>query len=485
MFASDYDAIRGVWLISVLVLAFYLRDKKEGLKWMCFHISILLLSMYLSPAPNISGYMIIIFSIILISSLLYYYDEIKEKEQQRFIKQKETLEFAIQERTQELHDLNQNLELKIEEKTKEQSLLLSLFDKGDTVLFKWNNNKNWSIDDVSLSIETLTGYTKNDILLGKIDYASFIHQDDIERVRDEVSNAIESNVEFFKHKPYRILTKDGTIKWVLDYTIIVRDKNDKLTHFIGAISDITELTRHEKIILQQSRLAQMGEMISMIAHQWRQPLGAISATSINLGLKFELEAFDLDTKNGQKEQATYFLKQLNNIDGFVNSLTTTIDDFRNFYKPDKKAVKIKVEEVVAKALKIINTSLVNSDIEIIQEYNSNQEIELYDNELIQVILNILKNAQDNFEEKKIKSPKITITTQKNSLSICDNGGGIAEDIMDGIFDPYFSTKDEKNGTGLGLYMSKIIIEEHHNGKLIVENRNGGVCFDIELGEIKQ
>ena len=110
---------------------------------------------------------------------------------------------------------------------------------------------------------------------------------------------------------------------------------------------------------------------------------------------------------------------------------------------------------------------------------------------MQVVLNILKNAQDNFEEKalegnashKIENPKITITIQDNSLSICDNGGGIPEDIIDVIFDPYFSTKDEKNGTGLGLYMSKMIVEEHHNGKLSVENRDGGVCFTVEIGKV--
>ena len=104
----------------------------------------------------------------------------------------------------------------------------------------------------------------------------------------------------------------------------------------------------------------------------------------------------------------------------------------------------------------------------------------YDNELIQVILNILKNSQDNFKERKVENPKIIITIDENILSICDNGGGISEDIIGEIFDPYFSTKDEKNGTGLGLYMSKIIVEEHHNAKLDVVNVDDGVCFSITM-----
>ena len=105
--------------------------------------------------------------------------------------------------------------------------------------------------------------------------------------------------------------------------------------------------------------------------------------------------------------------------------------------------------------------------------------------MIQVVLNILKNAEDNFLEKDIKEPYIKISTNDKVLSICDNGGGIPDDNMNKIFDPYFSTKDEKNGTGLGLYMSKTIIEEHHNAKLEVENTDDGVCFTIKFGRISE
>jgi len=103
--------------------------------------------------------------------------------------------------------------------------------------------------------------------------------------------------------------------------------------------------------------------------------------------------------------------------------------------------------------------------------------------LIQVILNILQNAQDNFKNKNIVNPFIKITTKNRTISICDNGGGITEDILEKIFDSYFSTKDEHNATGLGLYMSKTIVEEHHNGSLSVKNTNDGVCFTVELGNI--
>jgi signal transduction histidine kinase len=105
---------------------------------------------------------------------------------------------------------------------------------------------------------------------------------------------------------------------------------------------------------------------------------------------------------------------------------------------------------------------------------------MYDREMMQVILNILLNARDSFKENDIENKPITITSYKNSLSICDNGGGVPDAIIDKIFDPYFSTKQQKNGTGLGLYMSKIIVEKHHNATLKVKNTNNGVCFSIEF-----
>jgi len=128
----------------------------------------------------------------------------------------------------------------------------------------------------------------------------------------------------------------------------------------------------------------------------------------------------------------------------------------------------------------MRNSLKLDNIKLIEEYGDNTKLSMIDNEVIQVILNIVKNAQDNFAEKKIKKPHIKITSQDNTLYICDNGGGIPTNIIEKIFDPYFSTKHEKNGTGLGLYMSKTIIEDHHKGMLNAYNQDDGVCFSITL-----
>ena len=162
----------------------------------------------------------------------------------------------------------------------------------------------------------------------------------------------------------------------------------------------------------------------------------------------------------------------------------TIDNFRDFYKPTKEKRLVTINNSIKQALDIVETSMQTKLIKINKEFNSTIELELFTHELMQVILNLLKNSQDNFDEKNNEAAKISIITNdiKNGIrvEIIDNGGGIPNNISAKIFDPYFSTKSEKNGTGLGLYMSKLIIEEHHNGKLQYKNTQDGVCFTIEI-----
>ena len=241
---------------------------------------------------------------------------------------------------------------------------------------------------------------------------------------------------------------------------------------------------HEHQMVMQSRLAQMGEMISMIAHQWRQPLGAISAVSIDMKMKLELEYFDLNTAQGQKKLTEFFNQRIDDISEFTKNLTHTIDDFRDFYKQNKTLKTVSIHEPLKKALNIIQASLKTSNIELIQEYRSMKQLKIYESEFMQVILNIFKNSQDAFEGEQITDAHLLITTQDVDggvfIRICDNAGGIEQNILEKIFDPYFSTKKAKNGTGLGLYMSKIIIEDHHGGELRVANIEKGSCFEIFL-----
>ena len=237
-------------------------------------------------------------------------------------------------------------------------------------------------------------------------------------------------------------------------------------------------------IVSQSRLAQMGEMVSMIAHQWRQPLNAISVTAMKIQLNIELDKYDFSKEKEKNKFIRFAKKEFNSIDLYVNSLNETLEDFRNFYNPNKKAELLVINSPIKTALCIVKSSLKVNNIKLVEDYKSKQELCIFKNELIQVLLNLLKNSQDSLIEQNTKDPMISIQTKDTKDGICikfmDNGSKIEEEILNKIFTPYFSTKDEKNGTGLGLYMSKIIIEEHHKGNLQIKNRDGGVQVVIKI-----
>jgi len=247
---------------------------------------------------------------------------------------------------------------------------------------------------------------------------------------------------------------------------------------------ITQTQIKEKMLQQQSRLAQMGEMINMIAHQWRQPLGAISSSVIAIQSKLSIGKFDLSVQSDREKFLLFLDKKHKNIHSYVQNLSETIDDFRNFFKHDKQKESISLCTPINRALKIVEQSILSKGIQISCNFKSNDKIMIYQNEIMQVILNILKNSEDTFTENNTLNPQIHIETSYNNskytISISDNGGGIPKNILGQIFDPYFSTKDKKNGTGIGLYMSKIMIEEHHKGYLNVLNTEDGACFEIEL-----
>ncbi len=343
-------------------------------------------------------------------------------------------------------------------------------------------------------------------------FMHYVHPEDRDKLNKAYNDALEQKRDYFVE--HRIVLEGGEIKYVQERCQNFFDDEGNTLRSIGTVLDIStqkgleeeilqiNKTLEEKVVqrtqaikerdeqlLQQSRMAQMGEMISMIAHQWRQPLGAISATSIDMNLKLQLSEFDLEKENERVECSDYFLDNLGKIDGFVQNLTTTIDDFRNFYKPNKKSITALMNAPVKKALSIVRASFLADGIEIAEDYSCKNRVRMHESELMQVILNVLKNSQDNFKEKNIENARILIKTYDIDdgvrLEISDNGGGIPEDILQKIFDPYFSTKSEKNGTGLGLYMSKTIIQTHHDGKLYAENRDEGVCFFIDVKSEKE
>jgi len=227
-------------------------------------------------------------------------------------------------------------------------------------------------------------------------------------------------------------------------------------------------------MMTQSRSAAMGEMISMIAHQWRQPLAVISMDANNILADIEL---DMVEQESLKEISLEIINQ-------TNELSKTIDDFKEFFKPVKESEMVLVEEVIKRAFSVVGKSLENNNVAVRKIFSSKQEIDTYSRELMQVFINILNNAKEVLIEKNVQAKEILIELEDTEdtiiIKICDNAGGILDSIIDKIFEPYFSTKDAKTGTGLGLYMSKTIIEKHLSGTLRVINTHEGACFIIEL-----
>lgn len=244
--------------------------------------------------------------------------------------------------------------------------------------------------------------------------------------------------------------------------------------FREKVALIEEIKAQNELLMLQSRHAQMGEMMSMIAHQWRQPLGVISMGVNNLLVDVELEAF---------EQVA-FSEELEEINKQVEHLSLTIDEFRNFFREDKKRDLLAPSEVFEHAQSIIQKSLETSNIEIHKHFEPVPKLAMFGRELEHVFINLLKNAQEAMIKSKHDTNRIDVSLYQDVenviVEICDSGDGIDEEILDKIFEPYFSTKDEKNGTGLGLYMSKMIIEKHFYGVLSVKSSQNGSCFKIEI-----
>jgi two-component system, NtrC family, sensor kinase len=293
--------------------------------------------------------------------------------------------------------------------------------------------------------------------------------------------SIELNISAYVLKPIDIYKLEESLIKAIESKVLreeIIEKNKKLE------IEIAKNEEKQKIMEAQSRFAAMGEMIGMIAHQWRQPLASIGTASFNLKYKLLAQEYDLETKEGREYQSTFFKKKLDEIELYVQNLTTTIDDFRNFFKTDKAYVRANINNPIKNTLKIMQEDLTSNNIDVILNLSSQTSIDIYENEIAHVIINILKNAQDKFLEKNIKNAKIEIETTdlENGVKvdIYDNGGGIEKDNLDIIFEPYFSTKKEKNGTGIGLYMSKIIVEKNHKGKIYASNIKEGVCFSIIL-----
>ena len=364
-----------------------------------------------------------------------------------------------------------------------------LTEHGRIAIFRWENDENLTVRFVSKSINRY-GYEVEDFL-NENTFFNFVYKDDVAQLKEVIKNAIKYDLESFSFI-FRVVDKDNDIKWVDNRTILIKDDYSNVTGFYGYLNDITKLKMNEeelkekvkveveknlekdRLLVQQNKLASMGEMLGNIAHQWRQPLN-----NINLLIHYIRDSYGLISKEELSDS-------IKNAKLQIDFMSQTIDDFRNFYKPTKEKKLFNVREAIVQSCKIVKSSLernsIKLDIEAIEI-----EIDNYENEFEQVIVNILNNAIDAkiIKEKDGRfDAKILIKIYKIKreifVSIFNNCGNIDEKIIERIFEPYFTTKFENQGTGIGLYMTKVIIEKNMGGKIEAINKEDGVEFLIKL-----
>jgi C4-dicarboxylate-specific signal transduction histidine kinase len=251
----------------------------------------------------------------------------------------------------------------------------------------------------------------------------------------------------------------------------LKNLNENLEYKVK--EQVENIQLKDQMLFQQAKMASMGEMIANIAHQWRQPLTAISASTVVVKTKFATEEFDFTTENGVEKCKDYVHQKLSDIESYVTVLSTTIDDFRNFFKPQKELSGFTLQTCIQKSLKLLVANFESSDIKIIPKIDDLKIVGL-ENEFAQVLINLLNNAQDALlQNHQLDEKLIFINGYQNGdfaeISIKDNAGGIDKEIIDKIFEPYFTTKHQTQGTGIGLYMSQEIIQKHMQGQIEAKN----------------
>ncbi len=296
---------------------------------------------------------------------------------------------------------------------------------------------------------------------------------------------VESSLQLKEYKGKKFITAiSRDISERLEIEIKKEELSKKLKNYNKTlekeISKVKkDLLEYETIMKRQSKMAAMGEMLENIAHQWRQPLSAVSVLSTGMILQNEQNLLDKELLDAG----------LNDINEQVQYLSKTIDDFRNFFKPNKQKNRFKLSDIIKTSIKLSKARYSKKHIEFIVNIED-EELFTYENELLQVLLNLITNAKDELIKKDYKK-YIFIETQIDKgylyIRVKDNAGGIDNMIIDRIFEPYFTTKHNSQGTGIGLYMSSNIVR-HMNGKINVKNTNVehncgvylGACFEIRL-----
>jgi len=349
----------------------------------------------------------------------------------------------------------------------ENHILNNMFDS----LFVINQRS--IIQHVNISAQKLFGYNYEELINQNINM--LIPEPHHHKHDQYVANSKqEERLTIGKNRDIEAVDKNGNtfpVSLAVTKTVV-----DNEVFFIGVVRDLRELRDLElvnekqiKILHEQSKLASMGEMIGAIAHQWRQPLNELSIRIQKLKYAYAKEQINEEFIQEfiQKNKTT------------ISFMSKTIDDFRNFFRIDKEKIKFDIKEALEEVINIQSAQLKHNHINIELE-GKDFIYEGYKSEFQQVILNLISNSRDALISNNIQSPKVMINLNKNIIKFRDNGGGINKEILNRVFEPYFTTKEQGKGTGMGLYMSKMIIEDNMDGKLEINNENDGVLITIDL-----
>lgn len=298
--------------------------------------------------------------------------------------------------------------------------------------------------------------------------------DDNENIKEFIAIRydVTQEVELKKHleqkdKELNLLNKTLEEK-VKEQTAKLLELNQTLEHRVA--KEIEKNEEKQKLLFWQSRMASLGQMLANIAHQWRQPLTELTLTLFNVKKAVK--------KENTKEINAYYKESLE----IINNMSKTIDDFSNFFNPNKDKEEFCLKSSIEEALAITKKMLEKNSIKI-ETHLEKIDIFGVSNELSQIIINLLQNSTDAFKDKETKkkiSIKSFIDKSYAIIEFKDNAGGIEEKTLDKVFEPYFTTKHQSNGTGLGLFMSKMIIEKSLNGKITLDNYNDGINITIKL-----
>ena len=486
-----------LWHFAFIPIAFFIIGKSKGLIFsLCLIITTLLLYYFYFlpsgfiayPASFINRY---IFVYLVITSVTFVYEYAREKTNKALEEKQKELNESLTQTFQQNEEIKAQSEM-LAKANKELERYAIVASKTDNciVILDLNGNFEWvneAFQKLFNNVSYETQYTSFNIF-------DFSSRKDIR----EIWNKCLTQKKSVNYESHYFINKNKKKHLQTTLTPIIDNKGN-ISKIIIVESDISELKKAEKqlillnktlesrvkqelnknrkkdlLMLQQNRLAAMGEMISNIAHQWRQPLNAIGVIVQNIQEAYEYK--DISSE--------YLEQSVDKTMDLIQYMSQTIEDFQHFFRPDKAIQLFEINQTITKAINFVQTSFKVKNISIEANMPETVIVKGYPNEYIQVIINILNNARDALLDKTVENPVIKITlTKKNNktdLRIFNNGPEINEDISDKIFDPYFSTKEVDKGTGLGLYMAKNIIEKNMHGKIFYNNTDGGVEFVIQV-----